>query len=359
MAPAQAVSPEAEGDLRIAIDGYYAAAQIEVADDLPLPIELPAINGSVIVGQLASDADSAGVEDQPEGVNSRAFGSLVTADLAGVELDPIDYSVEQVAPPEAAESERKEIVDLDLAGIATADAIYGEAKANWDSALDADGGVLTDLATGVGQVDLVGLDALGAIADLLPIPLPIDGSLLAVGAGQLNQQSGTFVNDDGTLGAYAEVSGRFGDVSLLGGSENGGISIGLAGSDDGTEPNSYGRLQATGQPGGASFEYELPALELAVAGEDVVRLEPGVDQTVELLGASLNINVADYREDDTVLEEDGTAAAASGGGAALRLSVGVPIPLVGDVEVLAAEIGLLSFPEISVEVPAGGIPVTS
>lgn len=359
-APAHATTPdEGESDFAITVDGYYATATLTPAEDLPIPIELPNLSGSLTIGDLQSDANSAGVPEQPAGVNSRAYGSLITAEIAGVELDPIEYSVEQVAPPEEAEPARKETVDLDLAGLATVEAIYGEAKANWDSALGAEGGVLTSLATGVGQVDVVGLDALGPIADLLPVELPVDGALLSVGAGQLNQETGTFANEDGTLGAYAEVSGRFGDINLLGGAENGGVSVGLAGSDDGTEPNSWGRLEATGQPGGATFDYELPALELQVADQEVVHLEPGVDQTIDLLGASLNVNVAEYREEDTVLAEDGTAAAASGGGAAVRLTLSVPVPLVGDVEVLTAEVGLLSFPEVSVTVPTGGIQVAA
>ncbi|TDD95336.1 hypothetical protein [Jiangella asiatica] len=346
------------GDFRIAADGYYATAQVTTGVQTPLlPIEVPAVDAHVTVGQIESEANSAGIEGEDEGVHSRAFGTIASIGGAGAEFD-VPYMVEQVALPEEAETASYGLHGLEVPIVGNLDAISGEVKANWNNDLiteGAAGGVLTSLYSGVGEIDLLDVSDLGPVSELLPIELPVGSPLVTVGAGQLLQETGTFSKDDGTLGAYAEVSGRFGDLSILGGAASGGISLGLAGSDDGETPNSWGRLEATGEPGGATFDYDLPALELHVADDEVIDVEPGFDETFELGGVSVNLNFADYRDDDTVLAEDGTVASASGGGLALRVTLSVPLPVVGEVEVGSAEIGLLSFPELSVEVPQGGI----
>ena len=353
--PAQAASPDEGGDFRIVADGYYATARIDVASDLPVPLPVPEVSGSLTAGLIESEVNSQGIEEQPEGTYSRAFASLLTAEGLDIELDA-PYTAEQIAPPEETEPATVGLDGLEVPIVGNLDAISAEAKANWDSAMSSDGGVLTSLYSGVGQVDLVKIGDLGPITDLLPVELPLSDPLVSVGAGQLLQETGTFPKDDGSLGAYAQVSGRFGDVNVLGGAANGGVSVGIAGSDDGETPNAFGRLEATGEPGGATFDYELPALELQVGDQEVIDIEPGFDETFEVLDAlELNVNFAEYRDDDTVLAEDGTQAAASGGGLALRLSLSAPLPLVGDVELTTAEVGLLSFPEVSVEVPEGGI----
>lgn len=343
------------GEFRIVADGYYATAQVRTGATGPLPVEVPELDAHVTVGQLESDADSAGVEGEDDGVFSRAFGTIASIGGAGAEFD-VPYLVEQVAPPEEADPATYGLHGLEVPILGNLDAISGEVKANWNDDLvteGGEGGVLTSLYSGVGEVDLIDVDDLGAVADLLPIELPVGSPVVTVGAGQLLQETGTFPKDDGSLGAYAEVSGRFADLSVLGGAAGGGISLGFAGADDGETPNARGRLEATGEPGGASFDYELPALELHVGDEEVIDVEPGFDQTIEVNGLSVNLNFADFREAE--LAEDGTAASASGGGLSVRVTVSVPLPVLGEVEVASAEVGLLSFPELSVEVPQGGI----
>lgn len=345
------------GEFRIAADGYYATAQVRTGAEAPLPVEVPALDAHVTVGQIESEANSAGIEGEDDGVFSRAFGTIASIGGAGAEFD-VPYLVEQVALPEEAETATYGLHGLEVPIVGDLDAISGEVKANWNPDLitqGAPGGVLTSLYSGVGEVDLVDVADLGAVSELLPIELPVGSPLVTVGAGQLLQETGTFPKDDGSLGGYVEVSGRFADLSILGGAAEGGISLGLAGSDDGETPNAWGRLEATGEPGGATFDYELPALELHVGDDEVIDVEPGFDQTFDLGGLSVNLNFADYRDDDTVLAEDGTVASASGGGLAVRVTLSVPVPVVGDVEVASAEVGLLSFPELSVEVPQGGI----
>lgn len=359
---AQAAEPSdvaASDDFQITADGYYATARVEVADNLPLPLPLPLpkTDASLTVGQIESEANSAGIEGEDEGVHSRAFGTIASVEGAGADFD-VPYMVEQVALPEEDETATYGFHDVEVPIVGSLDAISGEVKANWNNDLitqDAEGGTLTSLYSGVGQLDVLDATALGPVSSLLPIDSLPGGHVISIGAGQLEQETGTFANGDGTLGGYAEVRGRFGDVSILGGAENGGISLGFAGSDDGDEPNSWGRLEATGEPGGASFDYELPAIELHVGDDEVIDVEPGFDQTFDINGVAVNLNFADYRDDDTVLAEDGTVAAASGGGLALKVTMSAPLPMVGDVEVASAEIGLLSFPELSVEVPQGGI----
>ncbi|WP_026874604.1 hypothetical protein [Jiangella gansuensis] len=346
-----------DGDFRIAADGYYATARVATAGNALIPVPVPEVDAHVTVGQIESEANSAGIEGEDEGVHSRAFGTIASVGGAGAEFD-VPYLVEQVALPEEAESASYGVHDVEVPIVGTLSAISGEVKANWNNDLvteGAPGGVLTSLYSGVGQVDLLHVDDLGPVTELLPIELPAGSPLMTVGAGQLLQETGTFPKDDGTLGAYAEVSGRFADLSILGGAAEGGISLGFAGADDGDTPNAWGRLEATGEPGGASFDYELPALELHVADEEVIDVEPGFDETIDLGGVSVNLNFADYREDDTVIAEDGTAAAASGGGLSVRITLSVEVPVVGEVEIGSAEVGLLSFPELSVEVPEGGI----
>ncbi len=345
------------GEFRIAADGYYATAQVRTGAEAPLPVGVPELDAHVTVGQIESEANSAGVEGEEDGVFSRAFGTIASIGGAGAEFD-VPYLVEQVALPEEAETATYGLQGLEVPILGNLDAISGEVKANWNDDLVTEGGaggVLTSLYSGVGEVDLIDLADLGAVADLLPIELPAGSPVVTVGAGQLLQETGTFPKEDGSLGAYAEVSGRFADLSVLGGAANGGISLGLAGADDGETPNSWGRLEATGEPGGATFDYDLPALELHVGDNEVIDVEPGFDQTFDLGGLSVNLNFADYRDDDTVLAEDGTVASASGGGLSVRVTLSVPVPVVGDVEVASAEVGLLSFPELSVEVPQGGI----
>ncbi|SDU10653.1 hypothetical protein [Jiangella alkaliphila] len=345
------------GEFRIAADGYYATAQVRTGAEAPLPVEVPELDAHVTVGQIESEANSAGVEGEDEGVFSRAFGIIASVGGAGAEFD-VPYLVEQVALPEEADTATYGLHGLEVPILGNLDAISGEVKANWNDDLVTEGGaggVLTSLYSGVGEVDLIDIADLGGVADMLPIELPAGSPVVTVGAGQLLQETGTFPKDDGSLGAYAEVSGRFADLSVLGGAANGGISLGLAGSDDGETPNAWGRLAATGEPGGAAFDYELPALELHVGDNDVIHVEPGFDETFDLGGLSVNLNFADYRDSDTVLAEDGTVASASGGGLSVRVTVTVPVPVVGDVEVASAEVGLLSFPELSVEVPQGGI----
>ena len=344
-------------DFQIVADGYYATAQVEVASGLPLPVPVPEVDANVTVGQIESEANSAGIEGEDPGVYSRAFGTIANVGGLGADFD-VPYLVEQTALPEEEEPATYGFHGIEVPVVGSLSAISGEAKANWNSDLvseGAEGGVLTSLYSGVGQVDLLNASDLGPVTELLPIDLPVDESVISIGAGQLLQETGTFAKEDGSLGGYAEVSGRFGDVSVLGGAENGGISVGFAGSDDGETPNSWGRLEANGEPGGATFDYDLPALELHVAGEEVIDVEPGFDQTFDLNGLAVNLNFADYRDDDSVLAEDGTTAEASGGGLALRVTLSAPMPLLGDVEVATAEVGLLSFPELSVQVPPGGI----
>lgn len=346
-----------DGDFRIAADGYYATARVATAGNALIPVQVPEVDAHVTVGQIESEANSAGIEGEDEGVHSRAFGTIASVGGAGAEFD-VPYLVEQVALPEEAESASYGVHDVEVPIVGTLSAISGEVKANWNNDLvteGAPGGVLTSLYSGVGEVDLLHVDDLGPVTELLPIELPAGSPLVTVGAGQLLQETGTFPKDDGTLGGYAEVSGRFADLSILGGAAEGGISLGFAGADDGETPNAWGRLEATGEPGGASFDYELPALELHVADEEVIDVEPGFDETIDLGGVSVNLNFADYREDDTVIAEDGTTAAASGGGLAVRITLSVEVPVVGEVEIGSAEVGLLSFPELSVEVPEGGI----
>ncbi|WP_069109662.1 hypothetical protein [Jiangella alba] len=345
------------GEFRIAADGYYATAQVRTGAQAPLPVQVPELDAHVTVGQIESEANSAGVEGEDEGVFSRAFGTIASIGGAGAEFD-VPYLVEQVALPEEAESATYGLHELEVPILGNLDAISGEVKANWNDDLvteGGEGGVLTSLYSGVGEVDLIDVADLGAVTELLPIELPVGSPVVTVGAGQLLQETGTFPKEDGSLGAYAEVSGRFADLSVLGGAANGGISLGFAGADDGETPNAWGRLEANGEPGGAAFDYELPALELHVGDNDVVHVEPGFDETFDLGGLSVNLNFADYRDSDTVLAEDGTVASASGGGLSVRVTVSVPVPVVGDVEVASAEVGLLSFPELSVEVPQGGI----
>lgn len=348
---------EPTGEFRIAADGYYATAQVKTGADAPLPVEVPALDAHVTVGQIESEANSAGVEGEDEGVFSRAFGTIASIGGAGAEFD-VPYLVEQIALPEEEETATYGLQGLEVPILGNLDAISGEVKANWNPDLitkGAPGGVLTSLYSGIGEVDLVDVADLGAVADLLPVELPADGPLVTVGAGQLLQETGTFPKDDGSLGGYVEVSGRFADLSILGGAAAGGISLGFAGSDDGETPNAWGRLEATGEPGGASFDYELPAIELHVGDDAPIHVEPGFDQTFDLGGIAVNVNFADYRGDDTVLAEDGTLASASGGGLAVRVTLSAEVPVIGAVEVASAEVGLLSFPELSVEVPQGGI----
>ncbi|PSK97531.1 hypothetical protein CLV30_12223 [Haloactinopolyspora alba] len=342
-------------DFRIVADGYYATAEVTTGGDVPLPV--PDVDANVTVGQIESEANSAGIEGEDEGVYTRAFGTIANVGGMGTDFD-VPYLVEQVALPEKDDTATYGVHDLQIPVVGGLDAISGEVKANWNNDLvteGSEGGVLTSLYSGVGQLDLLDPSQLGPVTHLLPNALPLGEPAVSVGAGQLEQETGTFAKDDGTLGGYAEVRGRFGDVSILGGAANGGISVGFAGSDDGDTPNAWGRLEATGEPGGASFDYELPALELQVGDKEVVDVEPGFDQTFEVNGVSVNLNFADYRDQDTVLAEDGTVASASGGGLSLRVTLSAPVPVVGDVEIGSAEIGLLSFPELSVEVPQGGI----
>ncbi|WP_157987390.1 hypothetical protein [Jiangella endophytica] len=353
----QAGPDQRSGEFRIVADGYYATAQVRTGAQVPLPVPVPELDAHVTVGQIESEANSAGVEGEDEGVFSRAFGTIASIGGAGAEFD-VPYLVEQVALPEEADTATYGLHGLEVPILGNLDAISGEVKANWNDDLvteGSEGGVLTSLYSGVGEVDLIDVADLGAVADLLPIELPVGSPVVTVGAGQLLQETGTFPKEDGSLGAYAEVSGRFADLSVLGGAANGGISLGFAGADDGETPNAWGRLEATGEPGGAGFDYELPALELHVGDNDVIHVEPGFDETFDLGGLSVNLNFADYRDSDTVLAEDGTVASASGGGLSVRVAVNVPIPVLGDVEVASAEVGLLSFPELSVEVPQGGI----
>ncbi|NED94583.1 hypothetical protein G1H11_04580 [Phytoactinopolyspora alkaliphila] len=363
--PAGAVDVEPAGDLEVSADGYYGSVRFDFGGGLPLLGEVAELKGDLTVGAIQNNVDSGGLEGYDEGVYTRSFGSLVAANVAGVDL-PVDlYAVEQVALPEEAEADTYGIHELEVPLAGSLSAISGEAKANWNDETyghGSPGGVLTSLYSGVGQVDLVDLTELGLLdgmlGNLLPVDLPIaNGPLISVGAGQLLQESGVFGKEDGTQGAYAEVSGRFADLNLLGGAANGGVTLGLAAASDTETPNAYGRLEVTGEPGGASFDYDLPALELWIGDEETgIAVEPGFDQTFDILpGVSLNINFADYRNDDTELAEDGTYAAASGGGLSARLTVAVPVPLLGEIEVGTAEIGLLSFPEISVEVPEGGL----
>lgn len=361
---AQAVEPGREtapdqrsGEFRIAADGYYATAQVRTGAQAPIPVQVPELDAHVTVGQIESEVNSAGIEGEDDGVYSRAFGTIASIGGAGAEFD-VPYLVEQVALPEEPESASYGLHGLEVPILGNLDAISGEVKANWNDELvteGGEGGVLTSLYSGVGEVDLIDVADLGAVTQLLPIELPVGSPVVTVGAGQLLQETGTFPKDDGSLGAYAEVSGRFADLSILGGAANGGISLGFAGADDGETPNAWGRLEATGEPGGATFDYKLPALELHIGDDEVIDVEPGFDQTFDLNGLSVNLNFADYREDDTVLAEDGTVASASGGGLSVRVTLSVPVPVVGDVEVASAEVGLLSFPELSVEVPQGGI----
>ncbi|WP_129665503.1 hypothetical protein [Phytoactinopolyspora endophytica] len=359
--PANAAEPEDPGDFKITADGYYGTARFDFGGDVPLVGEAAELQGDLTIGDIENEVDSAGLEDQAEGTYSRSFGSLVSANLLGVDL-PVDlYAVEQVALPEEEEADTYGVHELEVPLAGELSAISGEAKANWNDEVlghGSEGGVLTELYSGAGQVDLVDFEELGLVGGLVPVDLPItDGPLFSIGAGQLLQETGVFGKEDGSQGAYVEVSGRFGDVNLLGGAANGGVTIGLAASSDAETPNAYGYLEATGEPGGASFEYDLPALEMWVGDEETgIEIEPGFDETVEVLpGVSLNVNFAEYRDDDIELSEDGTRAAASGGGLSLRLDVAVPAPVVGEVELGSAEVGLLSFPEVSVEVPQGGL----
>ncbi|NDL60463.1 hypothetical protein F7O44_25630 [Phytoactinopolyspora sp. XMNu-373] len=363
--PAHADEVDGAGDFKITADGYYGSIRLDFSGGVPMVGEIPDVKGDVTVGVVQNDVDSTGLDAHGEGVYSRSFGSLVGADLLGVDL-PLDlYAVEQVALPEEAEPDTYGIHDLTIPLAGNLRAISGEAKANWNADVlghGSDGGVLTSLYSGVGQLDLVDLGELGlldgVLGSMVPLDLPVgNGPLISTGDGQLLQETGVFGKADGSQGAYVEVSGRFADLNLLGGAANGGATIGLAAASDTEEPNAWGRLEATGEPGGATFEYELPALELWVGDEETgVAIEPGFDQTIEITpGVKANINFADYRTDDTELAEDGTYAAASGGGLSVRLTVAVPAPIVGEVELGSAEVGILSFPEVSVEVPQGGL----
>lgn len=363
--PAQAAEPDDPGEFRITADGYYGSARLDFGGSVPLVGDIPDLQGDLTVGVIQNDVDSAGLEGEEPGTYSRSFGSLVGASLLNVDL-PVDlYAVEQVALPEEAESDTYGIHDLSVPLAGSLSAISGEAKANWNDEVlgqGSAGGVLTSLYSGVGQLDLVELGELGALggplAGLLPIDLPIaNGPLISTGDGQLLQETGVFGKEDGSQGAYVEVSGRFADLNILGGAANGGATIGLAAASDTETPNAWGRLEATGEPGGATFDYKLPALELWVGdAETGIAIEPGFDKTVELVpGVKANINFAEYRNDDTVLAEGGTYAAASGGGLAIKLSVAQPVPMLGEVEIGSAEVGILSFPEVSVEVPQGGL----
>lgn len=358
--PAVASEPEDGGEFKITADGYYGSVRANFAGSLPLVGDLPALQGDLTVGVVQNDVNSEGVEGETEGVYSRSFGSLVGAEALGVDL-PLDlYAVEQVALPEEPEADTYGIHDLEVPLLGSLRAISGEAKANWNDEVlghGSPGGVLTSLYSGVGQVDLVDFSELSMVDGMLARMLPVgNGPLISTGDGQLLQETGVFGKEDGSQGAYVEVSGRFADLNLLGGAANGGATIGLAAASDTKEPNAWGRLEVTGEPGGATFDYELPALELHVGDEEVIAIEPGFDKTVEIApGVKANINFADYRTDETVLAEDGTYAAASGGGLSVRLIVSAPTPLVGDVELGTAEVGILSFPEVSVEVPEGGL----
>ncbi|WP_166347529.1 hypothetical protein [Phytoactinopolyspora limicola] len=363
--PAHAAEPDHPGEFKITTDGYYGSVRLDFAGGVPLVGAIPDVKGDLTVGVVRNDVDSAGLAGEADDVYSRSFGSLVGADLLGVDL-PLDlYAVKQVALPEEAEPNTYGIHDLRIPLAGNLRAISGEAKANWNDDVlghGQPGGVLTSLYSGVGQLDLVDFGDLGLLdgmfASMVPVELPVaSGPLISTGDGQLLQETGVFGKADGSQGAYVEVSGRFADLNLAGGAANGGVTIGFAAASDTETPNAWGRLEVTGEPGGASFDYELPALELWVGDEEQgIAIEPGFDQTFEVLpGVSVNVNFADYRTDDTVLAEDGTFAAASGGGLAVRVDVSVPAPLVGEVDLGTAEIGLLSFPEVSVEVPAGGL----
>lgn len=362
--PAHAAVPDGPGEFRITADGYYATARLDLGGDLPLVGSLPSLQGDLTVGVIQNEVDSTGLEGQEEGTYARSFGSLVGASLLNVDL-PLDlYAVEQVALPEGPEADTYGIHELSVPLAGELSAISGEAKANWNDEVlskGSPGGVLTSLYSGVGQLDLVDLGELGALpgplGSLLPVGLPIgDGPLVSTGDGQLLQETGVFGKEDGSQGAYVEVSGRFADLNLLGGAANGGATIGLAPASDTKTPNAWGRLEVTGEPGGATFDYELPALELQIGDQPGIKIEPGFDKTVEIVpGVKANINFADYRTDDTVLAEDGTYAAASGGGLSLKLTVAQPVPMLGEVELGTAEVGILSFPEVSVEVPQGGL----
>lgn len=362
--PAQADEPEDPGTFEINADGYYGTVRFDFGGDIPLAGSVPNLQGNATLGMVQSQVDSTGLEERGENVYSRAIGSLVGASALDVELPVHVYAAEQMALPEEADTETVGVQDLQVPGIGNLRGISAEVKANWNDEVlghGSAGGELTTLYSGVGQVDLVDLDELnvldGLFGSLVPIDLPVAGGpLFSVGAGQLLQESGVFGKEDGTQGAYVEVSGRFGDVNLLGGAANGGITVGLAAASDSEEPNAWGRLEATGEPGGATFDYDLPALELYVGDDEQgIEIEPGFDQTFEIApGVDVNLNFADYR-DNTELAEDGTYAAASGGGLSARVTISVPVPLAGEVEIGSAEIGILSFPEVSVEVPNGGL----
>ncbi|NEE00361.1 hypothetical protein [Phytoactinopolyspora halotolerans] len=359
--PAHAAEPEDPGQLKITTDGYYGSVRFDFPGDVPFVGDAAKLQGDLTVGAIENEVDSNGLQGQPEGTYSRSFGTLVGANLLGVDL-PVDlYAVEQTALPEEDEPDTYGLHELEVPLAGTLSAISGEAKANWNDEVlghGSSGGVLTELYSGVGQMDLADFDDLGLVGGLVPVELPVgNGPLVSVGAGQLLQETGVFGKEDGSQGAYVEVSGRFGDVNVLGGAANGGVTIGFAASSDTETPNAFGRLEVTGEAGGASFDYDLPALEMWVGDEETgVEIEPGFDETIEVApGVSLNVNFAEYRDDDIELAEDGTSAAASGGGLALRLDVAVPAPVVGEVELGSAEIGLLSFPEVSVEVPQGGL----
>ncbi|WP_123788591.1 hypothetical protein [Phytoactinopolyspora halophila] len=362
--PAHAAAPENPGNFEIKADGYYGTFRFDFGGDVPIAGSVPDLEGNATVGMVQNEVNSEGIEGQDGDVYSRSIGSLIDASAMDTEIPTHFYAAEQVALPEKADPDTVGVHDLGVPGIGNLRGISSEVKANWNDDVlghGSQGGVLTELYSGVGQLDLVDAGEVGQLSGILssmaPVDLPVgDGPLFSMGEGQLLQESGVFGKEDGSQGAYLEVSGRFSDLNLLGGAENGGITVGLAAASDTEEPNAWGRLEATGEPGGASFDYELPALELQVGGQEGVEIEPGFDETFEVLpGVSVNINFADYRDDDIEVADDGTYVAASGGGLSARLIFSLPVPVAGDIELGHAEMGILSFPEASVEVPQGGL----
>lgn len=345
------------------IEGQYATIEGSLGSSLL---------GNLFSGQLSfmvgeTKLDSRGVDtingfDAPTGAMAASRGEFGLGRLAGVPLSS-DHIISTA--PVSSGPASKTYVPVPVPPLLSIGLISGVSSAKWNGLFtrNAPGQQATEIYGDTAYVDFLDLGdsiggALGPAANLLPTQL--DSSLISLQTVRAHAKTLTTRNSDGTHGLRAEGVGGLAAIHILGGSDKGGVTLGLFNSDTGNNTDTAGtRIWATGKPGGAGCSYTVPDTLQVTMGGNKIGLPLSVGQRVTL---PAGLGYLDFRfagQSHCETSPDGTYAHATGAGLGFSLHLTMPsIGGVGGGDLGVVTMTLPDLDQATVKVPKGGIPPT-